>query len=123
MGSGNLEFVFEKWGKEYGESSSWHSAGDRISKSTVAGPVNHVSVLGQHLVVLNSFDDAHELLDHRGGIYSSRPRLVTFSEMHAILHDHPPRTSDAYGSPNLGWDGVPSSLRCILGPAGENTGE
>lgn len=62
MGSGNLEFVFEKWGKEY-------------------GPINHASVLGQHLVIINSFKTAHELLDLRGGIYSGRPRLVTFSEM------------------------------------------
>jgi hypothetical protein len=40
-------------------------------------------VLGQHLVILNSFDAARELLDHRGGAYSGRPRLVTFSEMYA----------------------------------------
>ena len=38
-------------------------------------------MLGQHLIILNSFDIAHELLDSRGGIYSNRPRLVTFSEM------------------------------------------
>ncbi|KAF9647711.1 cytochrome P450 [Thelephora ganbajun] len=62
IGSRNLESVFEKWGKEYGS-------------------VNHASVLGQHLVILNSFDDARELLDHRGGIYSGRPRLVAFAEM------------------------------------------
>ncbi|KAF9777905.1 cytochrome P450 [Thelephora terrestris] len=62
MGSGNFGPVFEKWGKEY-------------------GPINHASVLGQHLVIINSFDTARELLDYRGSVYSSRPRMVTFSEM------------------------------------------
>ena len=85
MGSGNLEFLFAKWGKEYGELFSWRSRGNRIQSPNppVTGPVSHVSVFGRHLVILNSFDDAHELLDNRGGIYSSRPRLVTLSEMHA----------------------------------------
>lgn len=67
--------------------SSLNSAGrkrfQRLSEFTVIGPINHVSVLGQHLVILNSFDIAHELLDRRSGIYSNRPRLVTFSEMYA----------------------------------------
>lgn len=80
MGSGNLEFVFDKWGKEYGEPSLQLDGGNH-PQSPVAGSINHVSVLGQHLLVLNSFDVAHELLDNRGGIYSSRPRLVTFAEM------------------------------------------
>ena len=53
----------------------------RALTNTITGSINHASVLGQHLVILNSFEVAHELLDLRGGIYSSRPRLVTFSEM------------------------------------------
>lgn len=96
MGSGNLEFVFERWGREYGQFSSWLDGENRfqtLSRPPDVGPINHASVLGQHLVILNSFNDVHELLDHRGGIYSSRPRLVTFSEMYVSpLHDHPPHS-------------------------------
>ena len=82
-----------------------------------------MSVFGQNLVILNSFNDAHELLDHRGGTYSSRPRLVTFSEMHAASPLNPPHSGNTNGIPNLGWDGVLSSPRCTLGLVGESTEE
>jgi len=127
MGSGNLEFVFEKWGKKYGGFSSWCGRGNQVlslSQSSVTGPLNHVLVLGQHLVVLNSFNDARELLDHRGGIYSSRPRLVTFSEMCVSSPAFVPSVSAAiYEIPIVGWDGDQSSLRCIPDRAGKNIAE
>ena len=78
-----------------------------LSQSPVAGPVNHASVLGQHLVIINSFEDAHELLDLRGGVYSSRPKLVTW-EMYA---GSPRPTSNTYEIPIIGWDGASSSVR------------
>jgi hypothetical protein len=56
--------------------------GTHIQSFYITGPINHASVLGQHLVILNSFEVSRELLDLRGGVYSSRPRLVTFSEMY-----------------------------------------
>ncbi|KIJ06026.1 hypothetical protein PAXINDRAFT_59879, partial [Paxillus involutus ATCC 200175] len=33
----------------------------------------HLNIFGNHLVVLNSVQVAHDLLDQRGSIYSSRP--------------------------------------------------
>lgn len=88
-----------------------------FSEFTIIGPINHVSVLGQHLLILNSFDIAHELLDCRGGMYSSRPRLVTFSEMYAMLPRSIPRLTNLMKF-TLGWDGRPSSFRWTPDHAG-----
>lgn len=41
----------------------------------------HVSVFGKDLIVLSTFEDARELMDKRGAIYSSRPRFVLLLEM------------------------------------------
>jgi len=124
MASGHLEFVFDKWGKEHGEFPSWRGGGNqiqRVSQSSVIGPVSHASVLGQHLVILNSFNDTRELLDHRGGIYSGRPRLVSFSEMCANSPTLVACISTiAHETPGIGWAGDPSSLRWIPGRTGKN---
>lgn len=48
---------------------------------TLTGDVNYLEVLGQSLVVLNSYTACKDLLEKRGGIYSSRPRLVLLSEL------------------------------------------
>ncbi|EJF56272.1 cytochrome P450 [Dichomitus squalens LYAD-421 SS1] len=43
--------------------------------------VVYFNALGSHLVVLNKFEAARELLDKKGSIYSSRPRLVMINEL------------------------------------------
>ncbi|KAH9058307.1 cytochrome P450 [Lactarius vividus] len=43
--------------------------------------VMYLSALGQPILVLNSLKAASELLDHRGAIYSSRPRLIMAQEI------------------------------------------
>ncbi|KIJ14852.1 hypothetical protein PAXINDRAFT_78324 [Paxillus involutus ATCC 200175] len=43
--------------------------------------VIHLNIFGSHLVVLNSVRVANDLLDHRGSIYSSRPRMVMLKEL------------------------------------------
>lgn len=48
---------------------------------TVIGDVNYLEVLGQPLVVLNSYSACKDLLEKRSRIYSSRPRLVLLSEL------------------------------------------
>ncbi|KAF9645975.1 cytochrome P450 [Thelephora ganbajun] len=62
MGSDELERVFAAWGKKYGD-------------------VNYVTVVGQPIIVLNSYQAARDLLEKRSGIYSSRPRMVMLSEL------------------------------------------
>lgn len=42
---------------------------------TSSGDVIHLKVLGKHIIVLNSYKAASELLDNRGAKYSSRPRF------------------------------------------------
>lgn len=41
----------------------------------------HLTVLGQHIVVLNSFKATYDLLYLRGAIYSSRPYMVWLGEL------------------------------------------
>ena len=48
---------------------------------TVIGDVNYLEVLGQPLIVLNSYSACKDLLEKRSRIYSSRPRLVLLSEL------------------------------------------
>lgn len=49
--------------------------------SASLGEICHLQVLGKHVVYLNSANAAFELLDRRGSIYSSKPRLVMLGEM------------------------------------------
>lgn len=79
MGSDDLKVVFEQWGKEYGEQDFRRMAW--ASPRTTSGPIVYASAFGKHLVILNSFNAAQDLLQKRGSIYSSRPRLIAFSEM------------------------------------------
>jgi hypothetical protein len=53
--------TYAKWGKQYGD-------------------VVHVGILDMHIVVLNSFQAASELLDARSSIYSDRPFVPMLHE-------------------------------------------
>lgn len=48
---------------------------------TMIGDVIYLQVLGQSLVVLNSYIACKDLLEKRSAIYSSRPRFVLLSEL------------------------------------------
>jgi len=81
-----IELRFTEWGKCYGlfylSSVETRALADQLScVDTVIGDVNYLEVLGQPLVVLNSYTACKDLLEKRGGIYSSRPRLVLLSEL------------------------------------------
>lgn len=54
--------TFSAWGDTYGDLMS-------------------VTILGQPIIILNSFKHASALLDKRSGIYSSRPRLMMGGEI------------------------------------------
>ena len=55
---------------------------DQLSDAdTMIGDVNYLEVLGQPLVILNSYTSCKDLLEKRSSIYSSRPRLVLLSEL------------------------------------------
>ena len=50
------------------------------------GDVNYVSVVGQPIIVLNSYQAARDLLEKRGSIYSSRPRMVMLTELYVCFY-------------------------------------
>ena len=47
----------------------------------------YLNVFGQPVIVVNSIEDARNLLDKRGHIYSSRPRSVYVREMCVTIID------------------------------------
>jgi hypothetical protein len=44
----------------------------KISTDLIIGDINYANVAGQHLVYLNSFDVAVDLLEKRSSLYSDR---------------------------------------------------
>ncbi|KAG7447172.1 cytochrome P450 [Guyanagaster necrorhizus] len=60
--SKNPEHKFSEWAHTYGD-------------------VIHLTLFGQSMIILSSYEAAGELLEKRGAIYSDRPRFVLFSEM------------------------------------------
>ncbi|KAI1114216.1 putative O-methylsterigmatocystin oxidoreductase [Nemania sp. NC0429] len=57
------EFQYAQWAKEYNTD------------------ILHFNVLGRSIIVLNSIEAAHDLLDDRGANYADRPRFVVFEVM------------------------------------------
>lgn len=86
MTGDHIELRFTEWGRRYG---MFHSFSAEIGPGSdhqpatgmVIGDVNYLEVLGQPLIVLNSYEACKDLLEKRGAIYSSRPRLVLLSEL------------------------------------------
>ncbi|KAJ0419163.1 putative cytochrome P450 [Aspergillus carlsbadensis] len=54
--------IYQQWSKEY-------------------GPIVHVNMLGQHVIILSSTEVAHEILAKRGAAFSDRPRLFLANEL------------------------------------------
>ncbi|KAG2066224.1 cytochrome P450 [Suillus decipiens] len=59
--------TFTEWGKKY-------------------GPISHIEVLGQHIIVLNSAKSAVDMLDKKGTVYSDRPILPMAGELVGWKH-------------------------------------
>lgn len=59
----------------------------------IQGDVNYVTVVGQPIIILNSYQAARDLLEKRSGIYSSRPRMVMLTELY--VHHCSPGSSDS----------------------------
>ena len=52
----------------------------KVKPSAIEANILHFSVLGNHYIVLNSLEDAEELLEKRARIYSDRP-VIPISKM------------------------------------------
>ncbi|KAI0515470.1 putative cytochrome P450 oxidoreductase [Xylaria bambusicola] len=57
------EFQYSRWAKEYNTE------------------ILHFNVLGRSIIILDSIEAAHDLLDKRGANYADRPRFVLFEVM------------------------------------------
>ena len=47
----------------------------------LAGDIIYLNVLGNDVIVLNSVEDAREIMDKRGALHSDRPRSIFNGEM------------------------------------------
>ncbi|KZT35768.1 cytochrome P450 [Sistotremastrum suecicum HHB10207 ss-3] len=81
---------FGEWAKQYGWSNSPPLEFVPLIIEFL-GNIIYLSLLGKHVVVLTSYDEASALLNARGSIYSDRPKLP-------LIHDH------------AGWDNVLSII-------------
>lgn len=66
---------FEVWKDQYGTPTRSYSS-SQAGLFTV-GPLVYIEAPGQKILVLNTHKVASELLDHRGHIYSDRPRMIS----------------------------------------------
>jgi hypothetical protein len=73
------ERTFATWGEQYGARKSFQFMHTALIK--VTGDIVYVHCLGKKILVLNSVEAAHDLLDKRSAIYSDRPRSVVFGEL------------------------------------------
>lgn len=47
----------------------------------ISGDIVHVTVLGQHIVMLNSAKAVTDLLERRSAVYSSRPQTTMIGDL------------------------------------------
>jgi len=66
----DLGNVYSAWGKKY--NSELNDLFCPFANIRAIGNIIHASALGSHVVVLNKFEDAEELLEKRAAIYSDR---------------------------------------------------
>ncbi|KAI5822527.1 cytochrome P450 [Schizophyllum commune Tattone D] len=56
------------------------------------GDVVHLEIFGKHMIILNTFEAAQDLMERRSAIYSDRPRFVMLAELmgwgNATTHVH-----------------------------------
>ena len=45
------------------------------------GDVVHLEIFGKHMIILNTFEAAQDLMEKRSAIYSDRPRFVMLAEL------------------------------------------
>jgi hypothetical protein len=67
--------TYAQWAKKYGQFVL--STLSYLIYEIFAGDCVYIQVLGQPIVILHSLAAAHDLLNQRSAIYSSRPRLVS----------------------------------------------
>ena len=67
--------TFAKWGERWGMLHST-SILALVSQRSCVGDLMSIVLLGQPMVIINSYKHAYELLEKRSGIYSDRPHMI-----------------------------------------------
>ena len=81
---GYLWRAFADWAKHYGEHRLYILC-PRNFNIVDPGNIFYLNFLGNGVIVLNSIEDARELLDRRSALYSSRPKSIVMGEMFVPL--------------------------------------
>ena len=80
MPVGDEKDVFTEWGKKYGQYRSSLLNG-AVSLVTSVGPISHAEVLGEHIIILNTYDAVNDLIEKRSLIYSGRRESRMMNEL------------------------------------------
>ncbi|KAK5627390.1 hypothetical protein RRF57_003105 [Xylaria bambusicola] len=76
------EFQYSRWAKEYNtEIREWYQSRTKTHGLLINNTKVHFNVLGRSIIILDTIEVAHELLDKRGAKYADRPRFVLFEVM------------------------------------------
>jgi hypothetical protein len=67
--------TYAHWAKKYGEMVS-SELRLKYPSSIFVGDIVYIHDFGRPIIILNSFNAAHDLLEKRSDIYSGRPKLV-----------------------------------------------
>ena len=114
----NPWLVYDEWRKIYGKSLII----DLLSSDFIyfIGDMIYFNVLGQHFLILGSFERTTDLFEKRSSNYSDRMRLPMITELYV---------SDFFNS-NLmkrklvsEWNGISTSVFCLMARGGEDTGD
>lgn len=72
------EYQYTEWGKEYRTRFRFNVVLHLLTESLQGSDVLYFNILGRPIIVLNSVEACHDLLDKRGQNYNDRPRFVLF---------------------------------------------
>lgn len=84
---GDQWLAYEKMSRDYGKYFvlcvlTWV---DAVAHDRAGSDIIHLNVLGSHMLVLNSYEAARDLLEKKGGLYSNRPRFVVLNELYVLV--------------------------------------
>lgn len=74
--------TFTEWKKQYGDYPYIFSISPSTNSLRTLGDIIQLSVLGRSIIILNSAEDAHNLLNKRSFNYSDRPDPVLQGKMY-----------------------------------------
>ena len=92
----------------------------RKELSLFKGDMIYFNVLGQHFLILSSLKRTTDLFEKRSSNYSDRPRLPMLIELYVsdFFNSNPVKRKFVSE-----WDGISTSVLCLMAHGGEDTGD